>query len=98
MPSPGQPYPVRPRSPPADAARAALAPLLAAEPTVTGFKFSTKSFGIDAAHVAADAIRHAARTIVDADLSDVIAGRNETDAKEALRIMCEVRGWNRGMG
>ncbi len=38
-------------------------------------RFSTKSFGVDAAEVAARAIENIAGTLVDADMSDIIAGR-----------------------
>lgn len=38
-------------------------------------RFSTKSFGVDAAEVAARAIENVAGTLVDADMSDIIAGR-----------------------
>ena len=38
-------------------------------------RFSTKSFGRDAAHVAATAIENCKGSLVDADISDIIAGR-----------------------
>lgn len=38
-------------------------------------RFSTKSFGRDAAHIAAMAIKNCKATLVDADISDIIAGR-----------------------
>lgn len=38
-------------------------------------RFSTKSFGVDAAEVAARAIENIAGSLVDADMSDIIAGR-----------------------
>lgn len=38
-------------------------------------RFSTKSFGVDAAEVAARAIENVAGSLVDADMSDIIAGR-----------------------
>ena len=38
-------------------------------------RFSTKSFGVDAAEVAARAIENIAGTLVDADMRDIIAGR-----------------------
>lgn len=38
-------------------------------------RFSTKSFGVEAAEVAARAIENVAGTLVDADMSDIIAGR-----------------------
>ena len=50
-------------------------------------KLSTKSFGRDAAEVAAEAIANVAGSLVDMDMSDVIAGRPEAEALDALRIM-----------
>ncbi len=50
-------------------------------------KLSTKSFGRDAAEVAAEAMANVAGSLVDADMSDIIAGRPEAEALEALRIM-----------
>ena len=38
-------------------------------------RFSTKSFGVEAAEVAAAAIENVASSLVDADMSDIIAGR-----------------------
>jgi large subunit ribosomal protein L31/Ran GTPase-activating protein 1 len=51
-------------------------------------KLSTKSFGRDAAEVAAKAISNVERSLMHADLSDIIAGRPEAEALEAMRIMC----------
>ena len=50
-------------------------------------KLSTKSFGRDAAEVASEAIANVSGSLVDVDMSDVIAGRPEAEALEALRIM-----------
>jgi len=50
-------------------------------------KLSTKSFGTEAASVAASAIANCAATLTHADLSDVIAGRPEAEALDALRIL-----------
>ena len=50
-------------------------------------KLSTKSFGTEAAGVAADAIANCAASLTHADLSDVIAGRPEAEALAALRIL-----------
>lgn len=50
-------------------------------------KLSTKSFGRDAAEVAAEAMTNVAKSLVDADMSDIIAGRPEAEALEALRIV-----------
>ena len=50
-------------------------------------KLSTKSFGRDAAEVAAEAMTNVAGSLVDADMSDIIAGRPEAEALEALRIV-----------
>ena len=51
---------------------------------VLQIKFSTKSFGRDAAQVAAKAIANNSGTLVEADLSDIIAGRPEAEALESL--------------
>lgn len=55
-------------------------------------KLSTKSFGSshdnNSAEVAARAFQASAATLTDVDLSDVIAGRPETEALSALKIMC----------
>ena len=50
-------------------------------------KLSTKSFGRDAAEVASQDIANVSQTLVDVDISDVIAGRPEAEALDALRIM-----------
>ena len=50
-------------------------------------KFSTKSFGIQAAEVAAEAIENVSGTLVDADISDIIAGRPEKEVIGALEII-----------
>lgn len=50
-------------------------PLLAPLPCTFQIRFSTKSFGVDAAQVAARAIENVAGTLVEADMSDIIAGR-----------------------
>ncbi|KXZ42358.1 hypothetical protein GPECTOR_157g96 [Gonium pectorale] len=71
----------------AEAAEAALAAMLAPSSTVTKFRFSTKSFGRDAAAVAARAIAAVSANLTDADISDVIAGRPEDEALDALRTL-----------
>lgn len=58
-----------------------------ADLTHVQIKLSTKSFGRDAAEVASEAIANIARSLVHADMSDVIAGRPEAEALDALRIM-----------
>lgn len=71
----------------ADSAEKVLAPLLATGAAIKKIRFSTKSFGRDAAHVAARALRSVAHCLEHADMSDVIAGRPEDEAIEALRIL-----------
>lgn len=66
-----------------------LAPMLAPGSKITAIKFSTKSFGVDAAEVAAKAIKNVAVTLTHADMSDIIAGRPEDEALAALRIISE---------
>jgi large subunit ribosomal protein L31/Ran GTPase-activating protein 1 len=53
----------------------------------TQMKLGTKSFGRDAAEVASEAIANVSGSLVHADMSDVIAGRPEAEALDALRIM-----------
>ncbi len=50
-------------------------------------RLSTKSFGRDAAETAAKAIANVAASLEHADLSDIIAGRPEAEALEAMRII-----------
>ena len=69
-----------------------LAPMLAPGARISKIKFSTKSFGVEAAQVAAAAIRNVSATLLDADMSDVIAGRPEDEALAALRILSEALG------
>ena len=56
-------------------------------PVVLQVKLSTKSFGRDAAEVAAEAMTNAARSLVDADMSDSLAGRPEAEALEARQSL-----------
>jgi Ran GTPase-activating protein (RanGAP) involved in mRNA processing and transport len=73
----------------AEIAEEKLAPMLAEGSIVSKIKFSTKSFGVDAAHVAAKAIRNVKGTLKHADMSDIIAGRPEDEALQALSIISE---------
>ncbi len=57
--------------------------------TVRKIRLSTKSFGVDAAEVAAEAFAACRNTLVDLDLSDVIAGRPEDEAMKALKCLCD---------
>ncbi len=50
-------------------------------------RLSTKSFDAECAEVAARGFTNVAASLTDVDLSDVIAGRPEAQALEALRIM-----------
>ena len=50
-------------------------------------KLSTKSFGREAAAVASEAILNIADTLTHVDMSDIIAGRPEDEALEALRVI-----------
>ena len=52
-------------------------------------KFSTKSFGIEAAEVAARAIENVAKSLTHADISDIIAGRPEKEVLGALQIISQ---------
>eukprot|EP00198_Chlamydomonas_reinhardtii_P008040 XP_001697377.1 RAN GTPase activating protein, RANGAP1 [Chlamydomonas reinhardtii] len=71
----------------ADATEQLLAALLAPGSGVSTIRFSTKSFGRDAAAVAARAIAAVSGVLRDADISDVIAGRPEDEALEVLRVL-----------
>jgi len=64
-----------------------LAPMLQPGSKISRIRFSTKSFGVEAAEVAALAIRNVSSTLVHADMSDIIAGRPEDEALAALRII-----------
>lgn len=71
----------------AESAEEELAAMLAPGAAITKIRFSTKSFGAEAAEVAARAIANVSATLVHADLSDVIAGRPEGEALAALRTL-----------
>ena len=73
----------------AASAEEALGPMLAPGAAHARVRFSTKSFGAEAAAVAARALANVSATLRHADLSDIIAGRNEGDALEALRTIAE---------
>ncbi|KAJ9527605.1 hypothetical protein QJQ45_025877 [Haematococcus lacustris] len=68
-------------------AKQALAPLLARGSSIRKVRLSTKSFGRDAATVAASALANVSATLTDVDISDIIAGRPEDEALDALRII-----------
>lgn len=69
-----------------------LGPMLKEGATIKKIKFSTKSFGVDAAEVAAKAIRNVKSTLEEADISDIMAGRPEDEALAALRILASALG------
>eukprot|EP00245_Coleochaete_scutata_P007603 TRINITY_DN23085_c0_g1_i1.p1 TRINITY_DN23085_c0_g1~~TRINITY_DN23085_c0_g1_i1.p1 ORF type:complete len:551 (+),score=153.55 TRINITY_DN23085_c0_g1_i1:74-1726(+) len=69
-------------------AEALLKPLLSSGQKFVKVKFSNMSFGKDAAGVAAAALRAVKEQLVDADLSDIIAGRPEGEALEVLEEIC----------
>ncbi len=73
----------------AEGAEAALAPLLTPHASHKRIKFSTQSFGHDAAAVAARALGNVANTLEEADLSDIIAGRPEAEALSALTVITD---------
>ncbi|KAL3151845.1 hypothetical protein ABBQ38_012810 [Trebouxia sp. C0009 RCD-2024] len=70
-----------------ETAEQVLAAMLAPGSTVTKIKLSTKSFGIEAAEVAARAIENVAESLTHADISDIIAGRPEKEVLGALQII-----------
>ena len=57
--------------------------------TLLQIKFSTKSFGIDAAKVAARAIENVAGSLTHADISDILAGRPEKEVLGALQLISQ---------
>ncbi|GIL87980.1 hypothetical protein Vretimale_6356 [Volvox reticuliferus] len=71
----------------ADMAEEILAPMLAPGSAVNKIRFSTKSFGRDAAAVASRAIEALSHLLMEADISDVIAGRPEDEALDVLRVL-----------
>lgn len=75
-----------------ESAEELLAPMLAPGAKVSKIRFSTKSFGVEAAEVAARAIENVAGSLVDADMSDIIAGRPEAEALAAMRIITAALG------
>lgn len=56
-------------------------------PLALQVKLSTKSFGTEAAAVAAKAIENVSGTLTHADISDIIAGRPEKEVLGALQII-----------
>ena len=75
----------------AETARELFEPIInsASKSAVRKIRLSTKSFGVEAAQVAADAFAACKDTLVDLDLSDVIAGRPEDEAMKALKCLCD---------
>ena len=63
-------------------------------PDYLQIKLSTKSFGEsdESAAIAAKALQAQKRSLVDVDLSDVIAGRDEKEALAALQILSRALG------
>ena len=75
-----------------ETAEEALARMLEPDAKVTRVKFSTKSFGLQSAEVAAKAIRNVRKSLKHADMSDIVAGRPEEEALQVLRILSEALG------
>ncbi|QDZ21800.1 RAN GTPase-activating protein [Chloropicon primus] len=74
----------------AETAKELFGPILSASKSgVRRIRLSTKSFGVDAAAVAAEAFSTCRDTLVDLDLSDVIAGRPEDEAMKSLKCLCD---------
>lgn len=73
----------------AERARELLAPLTRDGSQVCRVKLSGKSFGEEAAAVAAEALALAGERLSEVDLSDTIAGRPEEEALKAMARMCE---------
>jgi Ran GTPase-activating protein (RanGAP) involved in mRNA processing and transport len=66
-----------------------LAPLLAAGARFSKVRLSSKSFGLDAAHVVAKAFANNADTLKEVDLSDIFPGRPEEEAMKVMQIVTE---------
>lgn len=62
---------------------------LICDTVIVQIKLSTKSFGIEAATVAARAIENVANSLTHADISDIIAGRPEKEVLGALQIISQ---------
>lgn len=75
-----------------ESAEEALAGMLGPDAKVTRIKFSTKSFGVEAAEIAAKAIRNVRKSLKHADMSDIVAGRPEEEALQALSILSKALG------
>lgn len=58
----------------------------------THLKLSNKSFSESSARVLAVELQERCRSVVCADLSDIIAGKSEEEALEVLRIICDSLG------
>jgi hypothetical protein len=82
----------------ADGAERALAPLLAVNALIRKVRLSTKSFGRDAAAVAARALGAVAHCLEHADMSDVIAGRAVSVAGCGLWVVSGCLVWGGGWG
>mmetsp|Transcript_21553 Transcript_21553/g.25956 ORF Transcript_21553/g.25956 Transcript_21553/m.25956 type:complete len:501 (-) Transcript_21553:594-2096(-) len=66
-----------------------LAPMLAKGAAFTKVRLSTRSFGMDAAPVAAAALKNNASTLEELDVSDILAGRPTDEARQALRTIID---------
>ncbi|PWA55530.1 Leucine-rich repeat, ribonuclease inhibitor subtype [Artemisia annua] len=73
----------------ADEAKELLKPLTEPGNKFTKICFSNRSFGLDAAHVAAPILSSINKQLTEVDLSDFIAGRPEAEALEVMTIFSE---------
>nr|GLL33150.1 RAN GTPase-activating protein 1 [Ipomoea trifida] len=84
----------------ADEAEKLLEPLKEPGNKYTKICFSNRSFGLDAAHVAGPILSSLKDQLIEADLSDFIAGRPELEALEVMQIFssalegCQLRYLN----
>ena len=74
----------------AEEAEDLLKPLREPENSYTRICFSNRSFGLDAANVAASILSSIKDQLTEVDLSDFIAGRSESEALEVMNIFSSV--------
>jgi len=72
----------------AERARAVLSPLLAPGASFRKVTLTGKSFGRDAAEVVAEAVRNLGQQLEELVMSDIVAGRPETEGIEVMTTIC----------
>ncbi|GJW31642.1 Ran GTPase-activating protein 1 [Tanacetum coccineum] len=82
-------YRVAPAFIEADEAKELLKPLTKPGNKYSKICFSNRSFGLDAAHVAAPILSSINKQLTEVDLSDFVAGRPEAEALQVMTIFSE---------